>query len=175
MDKETVTTVTPEAPKTETTQTKDSDELSSLREQVQSLKDSLSQKIDELAQQRLQEKEISYRQRIEEAQRLVAEAEQNKLLEEELFKNEKYNKIDSWRENKEREFKEAVAKLADMGHQNMHMANFYKDYESYKVAAAKGDQRAKDKLGIMQLTYAAMQHGPDKLLQMLKSNIGMKV
>lgn len=95
MDKETVTTVTPEAPKTETTQAKDSDELSSLREQVQSLKDSLSQKIDELAQQRLQEKEISYRQRIEEAQRLVAEAEQNKLLEEELFKNEKYNKIDS--------------------------------------------------------------------------------
>lgn len=95
MDKETVTAVTPEAPKTETTQTKDSDELSSLREQVQSLKDSLSQKIDELAQQRLQEKEISYRQRIEEAQRLVAEAEQNKLLEEELFKNEKYNKIDS--------------------------------------------------------------------------------
>lgn len=95
MDKETVTTVTPEAPKTETTQAKDSDELSSLREQVQSLKDSLSQKIDELAQQRLQEKEISYKQRIEEAQRLVAEAEQNKLLEEELFKNEKYNKIDS--------------------------------------------------------------------------------
>lgn len=68
-----------------------------------------------------------------------------------------------------------MAKLADMGHRNMHMANFYKDYETYKVAAARGDQRAKDKLGIMQLTYAAMEFGPEKLLKMLKTNIGMRV
>lgn len=95
MDKEIPATPTQEAPKAETTEVKNSDELSSLRDQVQLLRESLNKKIDELAQQRMQEKDISYKQRIEEAQRLIAEAEQNKLLEEELLKNERYNKIDS--------------------------------------------------------------------------------
>lgn len=49
----------------------------------------------------------------------------------------------------------------------------YRNYDQYQAMAARGDQRAKDMLGRMNLTYAAMELGPDALVAALKKNIGI--
>lgn len=63
--------------------------------------------------------------------------------------------------------------LAEMGRQGKHSANMYRNYDQYQAMAARGDQRAKDMLGRMNLTYAAMELGPDALVAALKKNIGI--
>lgn len=49
----------------------------------------------------------------------------------------------------------------------------YRNYDQYQAMAARGDQRAKDMLGRINLTYAAMEMGPDKLVEALLKNIGV--
>lgn len=80
------------------------DELTLLKKQVEELKrekqekefnDSLDSKIDEIVSQRLSERENSERQRIDDARRMIEEADRNAALEQEILQNEKYNKINS--------------------------------------------------------------------------------
>lgn len=55
----------------------------------------------------------------------------------------------------------------------MHMVSMYENYELYKANAARGDQRAIDMIGRMQLIDACMRYTPDQLLKIYKRNIGV--
>lgn len=133
----------------------------------------LDKKIDELVEQRLKEREDSYRQKIEDAQRLIEEAEERRALEEQLEKSEKYSKLESVREHKEREFKEALIMLREMARREMYPANMYKEYDTHQGRAARGDRRSIDMLGYMKLIDLSMRYTPDQALKMLKTNIGV--
>lgn len=158
------------------------DEIKALREQIealksakqeQSLSESLNKKIEELVEQRLNDKEKSERQRIEEARRMIEEAEKNAALEEELRKNEKYNRLTNWKENLLEEFKREINKLRDMGERNQHSVNMYRDYDFYNELAAHNDRRGTDALGVIKMTHAAMNLGGEKLANIFKKNIGV--
>lgn len=158
------------------------DEIKALKEEIEALKkereeknfnESLTKKIDELVTQRLSERDNSERERIEQARQMIAEADKNAAMEKELMDNERYNQISNWKENKIKELKREIEVLAQMGRQGKHSANMYRDYDRYQAMAARGDQRAKDILGRMNLTYAAMEMGADKLVSALLKNIGV--
>lgn len=164
-------------------QTFSEEEVKALREELALLKkekeekeanESLTKKIDELVSQRLNERDNSERKRIEDARRMIEEADRNAALERELMQNEKYNKIDSWRENKIKEFKKAVDVLAQMGRESQHSFNLYRDYPRHQSLAAQGDERARKTLAHINLTYAAMKLGGEKLTSILKRNIGVE-
>lgn len=53
------------------------------------------------------------------------------------------------------------------------MVSMYENYELYKANAARGDQRAIDMIGRMQLIDACMRYTPDQLLKIYKRNIGV--
>lgn len=158
------------------------DEIKALKEQLEALKkereekdfnESLTKRIDELVTQRINERDNAERERIEQARQMIAEADKNAAMEKELMNNDKYNQITNWKENKIKEFKREIEVLAEMGRQGKHSANMYRNYDQYQAMAARGDQRAKDMLGRMNLTYAAMELGPDALVAALKKNIGI--
>lgn len=78
------------------------DEIKALKEELAALKkereerdlnESLTKKIEELVNQRLSERDVSERERIEKAREMIAEADRNAALEEELMANDKYNRI----------------------------------------------------------------------------------
>lgn len=78
------------------------DEIKALKEELAALKkereerdlnESLTKKIEELVNQRLSERDASERERIEKAREMIAEADRNTALEEELMANDKYNRI----------------------------------------------------------------------------------
>lgn len=78
------------------------DELTLLRKQVEELKrekeqrefnESLGNKIEEIVNQRLSERENSERQKIEEARKMIEEADRNAAMEQEILQNERYNQI----------------------------------------------------------------------------------
>lgn len=133
----------------------------------------LDKKIEELVEQRLKERELSYREKIEEAQRMIDEANERKALEEQLMESEKYNQISGWQKHKEEEFKRELARLGEMGRRNMHLSNMYQDYDIHKARAARGDQRAIDILGTMNLVDACVRYTPEQLLEVYKRNIGV--
>lgn len=133
----------------------------------------LDKKIDELVEQRLKERDISYRQKIEDAQRMIDEANERKALEDQLMESERYSQINEWQKNKEEQFKRELAKLGEMGRRNMHMSNMYQEYDMHKSRAARGDQRSIDMLGVMNLVDACMRYTPDQLLNIYKRNIGV--
>lgn len=158
------------------------DEIKALREEVallkkereeQALNDSINKRIDELVTQRLNERDNSERERIEKARQMIAEADQNSAMEKELMANDKYNQISNWKENKIKEFKRELEILAQMGREGKHSANMYRDFDRYKTFAARGDERAKNILGRINLIYAAMNVEPDKLVDIFKKNIGI--
>lgn len=169
------------AKETNTELSKD-EEIKSLREELAALKkaqedknlsDSLDKKIDELVAQKLKERDNNERERIENARRMIEEADKNAALERELMNNDKYNQINSWRENKLQELRREIDLLARMGGECRHSANLYRDYDRYQAAAVKGDERAKRNLGYINLTYAAMHLGGEKLVNIFKKNIGL--
>lgn len=158
------------------------DEIKALKEELAALKkereekafnESLNKKIEELVNQRLSEREASERERIEKAREMIAEADRNAALEEELMANDKYNRIANWRENKENEFRREVEILARMGRESKHPANMYRDYDLYLAGAQRGDERAKTMLGYINLTHACMSLGGEGMLNILKKNIGV--
>lgn len=71
------------------------EELAALRKEREErdLNESLTKKIEELVNQRLNERDASERERIEKAREMIAEADRNAALEEELMANDKYNRI----------------------------------------------------------------------------------
>lgn len=78
------------------------DELTLLRKQVEELKrekeqrefnESLGNKIEEIVNQRLSERENSERQKIEDARKMIEEADRNAAMEQEILQNERYNQI----------------------------------------------------------------------------------
>lgn len=171
------------APLASQTPTIDKDaEIKALREQLEAVKKeqqekafnkSLEEKIEEIVASRIEERSNSERQRIEDARKMIEEAEANAALEEELLQNERYNKLTGYRENKIEEFKREITRLAQMGKKSKHFADLYKDYGSYLRRAEKGDERAKATLGQINMTYAAMTLGPDELVKIFKRNIGV--
>lgn len=157
------------------------DEVKALREELASLKkekeekelnESLNRKIDDLVAQKLKERDDSERQRIEKARLIMEEAERNNQLEQELLKNEKYNRISNWKENKLEELKREIDNLARMGRESRHPADLYLEYDKCRMKAAAGDTLAKRKLGYIELIYAAMKLGGEKLTDILRRNIG---
>lgn len=71
------------------------------------------------------------------------------------------------------EFQKEIDKLAQMGHNNEHPMNMYRNYDNYVQRAAHGDERAINILGSIKLIHAAMHLGGEKLTKIFKKNIGV--
>lgn len=60
-----------------------------------------------------------------------------------------------------------------MAENGQYQANLYTQYDKIKLAAAQGEEWAKEKVGTIELVYAAMNLGGKKLVDILKSKIGV--
>lgn len=144
-----------------------------LKQREEESKSTLDKRIEQEIEKRLADKQQSERERIEEARRMIAEAEANEAMEKQLLANERYNRITDWKKNKIKEFEEAVDLLAQMGFSNKHEEGFYKRYTHYSMQARQKDSRAQNALGCYNLTYAAMKLGGKGLRELLFRNIGV--